>query len=267
MFVGQLSAQELTADILVRDAVAEFISSDDVPRFVVRGLRVQGEVDSIFAVVHPSAVRTIDGAIRYKPHVERIERIGDAVLVHMILVGKHIPLPEESVRGGVRLSLRAKGTVRGQRVSIETPRFDVSVANVPIPKPAIAVADVSVDKILGGRDRHFSIHGIYVRAPVLPPVDDVDDIREVVVDTVVATIISFSYDVTVSGKGRKLIIARQPYRREDGTWSMDFRIDGGGPLRSGMFQGNAIIEISAQLRHRNTIGPARSKTIPIVILS
>lgn len=267
MFVGQVSAQELTADILVRDAAAEFISNNDVPRFVVRGLRVQGEVDSIVAIVHPSAVRTIDGAFRYKPHVERIERIGDAILIHMILVGKHIPLPEESIRGGVRLSLRAKGTVRGQRVSIETPRFDISVANVPIPKPVIAVADVSVDKIPGGRDRHFSLHGVYVRAPILSPVDDIDDIREVVVDTVVATIISFSYDEAVSGKGRKLIIARQPYRREDGTWSIDFRIDGGGPLRSGMFQGNAIIEVSANLKHRNTVGPSRSKTIPIVIMS
>jgi len=148
MFAAALTMlAQRSPDVDVSRVRAEFISNPEKPQFAVIGIVVHGDVDTMSVVVHPSAIQSMDGKYRYKPKVVSITRKDSHAILVIELSGKGIPLPDDSVRGSARLSVRGAGNFRGSRVRFESKRFDVFVANAPLPNAMIISNDVQVDPI------------------------------------------------------------------------------------------------------------------------
>ena len=233
-------------DVDISKAKAEFISNYDKPRFAVVDIIVKGDVDTLSVVVHPSAIQSIDGKYRYKPKVVRITRIDSSVRILLELSGKGIPLPEDSVRGSARLSVRGAGTFRGSRVRFESRRFEVFVANAPLPALTVITNDLKVDPIFNNSDPVFRMRGVYVRQTKYEPIDSVPDIRRSQVDSIYATVIGAEVG-EVGGASRytvKAVGTPKLVASSNSEYEFTFRLTGGKfPLKKGMVNGAAQLDI------------------------
>jgi hypothetical protein len=171
----------------VSKAVAEFISDDEDPQFTIRGIFTEGPVDTMKAVIKTSTVRVVGGEYaRYKPVFERIrwERVDSTrheVFVDLHLEGKSLPLPPDSVRGSVRMTVSAAQWDGSEWLGTTSEPFSVPVINAPIPKPLLNTGSVKMRRLpaagspSGGS--RFEITGITVGLPTRDTIERVPDVR------------------------------------------------------------------------------------------
>jgi hypothetical protein len=256
-------------DVDVSGARAEFISNNDRPRFAVIGIVIRGDVDTLSVIVHPSAIQSIDGKLRYKPKVVRTRRVDSLLEVVLELSGKGLPLPEDSVRGSARLSVRGAGNFRGSRVRFESKRFDVFVANAPLPSIMLSTNDMVVDPILDNTDGIFWMRGVVLRQGSRETIADVEDIRQVHVDSIHATVVSSDVGEVGNAHRYKVVPYGEPKLvSESRTYSVyDFAfklIDGKYPLRPTRIDGSANITITVVASHGGvTKRRTKVQTVPI----
>jgi|GEM_PF-3483903 len=258
---AQTVAPTQSPDVDVRNAKAEFISNNDKPLFVVRDIVVQGNVDTLDVVVHPSAIQSIDGKYRYKPKVVSITRVDSNVQILIELTGKGVPLPDDSVRGSMRLSVRGAGTFRGSRVVFESKRFEVFVANAPLPEIVIITNNIQVDPIFDSQTGVFHVWGLRIRQSKREAINSVPDTRELRIEGVSARIVKAEVGevdspnrysvVAVDGHNRKTIgFAGDKYIPDSEAYNLAFQLKGSRfPLKKGMVKGNATIEFSVVGTH------------------
>jgi len=240
-------------DVDVSHAQAEFISNDDKPQFAVVGIVVHGDVDTLNVVVHPSAIQSLDGKYRYKPKVVETTRLDSHITIVLELSGKGIPLPDDSVRGVVRLSVRGAGTFRGSRVRFESKRFELFVANAPLSNPVIITNNVQVDPISDNLTGEFKMRGVLVRWPTKESIDEVEDIREIRIDSVYARAVSVDIGPAVGAQRYKSLLSLFPAKLVPGSsneYEFTFKLVGGRfPLAKGQVKGSAELEIGVVYSH------------------
>ena len=247
-----LRAQQ-SPDVDISNATAEFISNPEKPQFAVVGIVVKGEVDTLGVVVHPSAIQSLDGKYRYKPKVVSIRRIDSHLVIVLELSGKGIPLPDDSVRGSARLSVRGAGNLRGSRVRFESKRFDVFVANAPLPNAMIITNDIQVDPIFDNTTGIFHVRGVFVRWSNREAIDNELDRREIVIDSVYAHVLGVEvgevggtnrYSSVLGISSAKLLPGAVP------EYELAFRVAGGKfPLRKGLVKGSVELELGVVYSH------------------
>ncbi len=187
LVLGLVTARAQAPLIDVSKAVAEFISDDEDPQFTIRGIFTEGPVDTMKAVIKTSTVRVVGGEYaRYKPVFERIrwERVDSArheVFVDLHLEGKSLPLPPDSVRGSVRMTVSAAHWDGSEWLGTTSEAFSVPVINAPIPKPLLNTSAAKLRRLptqgsAPGTVR-FEITGITVALPTRDTIERVPDVR------------------------------------------------------------------------------------------
>lgn len=184
--VGTKVALAQSAPLIITDkAVAEFISDNARPSFVIKRIAIVGKVDTMKAVVKTSTVRAIKGDYsRYKPVVDTLwwkssDSTHHEVFVQMHLEGQGIPLPLNNVRGSVRLTVSAAYMHDGDWIATSSEAFTVPVANVEIPRPIISQSkmEVAVTKETP-RELVFTVRGLRVLRGGKDTVDNLAEVRE-----------------------------------------------------------------------------------------
>ncbi len=173
--------------------VAEFISSNARPRCVIRGIFIDGRVDTVRAYLKTSTIRTtIGGYSRYKPVIDSVWLVPVAeqrheMMVRLKLTGQRLPLPTRGVRGVVRLAVAAAvwtGTDWASGVSEE---LDVPIANLEIPRPILNTGSMEAKRVRSNpRSLDFEISGLALSMPKPDSVGSQVDIRTFDVDNVTA---------------------------------------------------------------------------------
>ena len=173
--------------------VAEFISSNARPRCVIRGIFIDGRVDTVRAYLKTSTIRTtIGGYSRYKPVIDSVWLVPVAeqrheMMVRLKLTGQRLPLPTRGVRGVVRLAVAAAvwtGTDWASGVSEE---LDVPIANLEIPRPILNTGSMEAKRVRSNpRSLDFEISGLALSMPKPDSVGSQVDIRTFNVDNVTA---------------------------------------------------------------------------------
>lgn len=247
-----LHAQQ-SPDVDVSNATAEFISNPDNPQFAVVGIVLKGDVDTVDVAIHPSAIKTIDGKYRYKPKVVSIKRVDSHLVIVLKLSGKGIPLPDDSVRGYARLSVRGAGNFKGSRVRFESKRFVVFVANAPLPNAMIITKDIQVDPIFDNNAGIFRVRGVFLRWSNRDDIRDVSDTRTITIDSVYARVIGVEVG-EVGGTNRySSVVGLAPAKLLPGAtpeYEFTFRIAGGKfPLRKGLVKGSVELELGVAFSH------------------
>lgn len=247
-----LQAQQ-SPDVDISNATADFISNPDNPQFTVVGVVIKGDVDTVGVVVHPSTVQSIDGTYRYKPKVVSIKRVDSHLVIVLELSGKGIPLPDDSVRGYARLSVRGAGNVKGSRVRFESKRFDVFVANAPLPNALIITNDIQVDPIFDNTTGIFRVRGVFVRWSNRDDIRGVADAREITVDSVYARVIGVEVG-EVGGNNRysrvQSISPAKLLPRSIPEYEFTFQVGGGKfPLAKGQVKGSVELELGVVYSH------------------
>ncbi len=256
-------------NIDVRKATAEFISDDFDPRFVIRGINCYGAVDTAKAVVKTSTVRTISETYaRYKPVsdsvvVRPIKADTSEILVFMHLEGKGLPLPSDSVRGSVRLTVSAAHWDGSDWLGTTSEPFTVPVANVAIPKPIVLLNQGKAEGVADGDTFRFSISSVGIRMPVADTVDKIADVR---ILTVAPPSIHLSPRTSDS-----LELTEQSTILVDsaGEYGAEYRIEGVIVDRSK--KNNALraqyieVWVAARLMHGSVVGNRRQKAVKVII--
>jgi hypothetical protein len=191
----------LPANVLAQSApvlrtesiVAEFISSNARPRCVIRGIFIDGRVDTVRAYLKTSTIRTtIGGYSRYKPVIDSVWLVPVAeqrheMMVRLKLTGQRLPLPTNGVRGVVRLAVAAAvwtGTDWASGVSEE---LDVPIANLEIPRPILNTGSMEAKRVRSNpRSLDFEISGLALSMPKPDSVGSQVDMRTFDVDNVTA---------------------------------------------------------------------------------
>jgi hypothetical protein len=171
--------------IMTEKAVAEFISDNARPTFVIKRISITGRVDTMKAVVKTSTVRAVKGDYsRYKPIVDTLwwkstDSLHHEVFVQLHLEGQGIPLPQNNVRGSVRLTVSAAYQHEGDWIATSSEAFTVPVANVEIPRPIISQSkmEVAVTKETP-RELTFTVRGLRVLRGGKDSVDNLAEVRE-----------------------------------------------------------------------------------------
>ncbi|MBC8124574.1 MAG: hypothetical protein H7X70_02465, partial [Candidatus Kapabacteria bacterium] len=233
LFIGLVALQAQTAPLInVKSAAAEFISSNDVPEFVIRKIFVTGHIDTMKAVIKTSTVRALGGEYaRYKPVLDSIrwrslDSLSSEVFVWMHLEGKIVPLPTDSVRGAVRLTVSAAVWSGSDWLGTTSEAFTVPVANVDIPKPQIVTSNVKTIRtgLLNGIQ--FDVTGIRLSIPSVDSIDHMPDIRTFEFDDVVATYDKKSIRTLDRESDDKRSIALTAIRNGDGTIAIKATLEG-----------------------------------------
>lgn len=170
---------------MTEKAVAEFISDNARPSFVIKRISITGRVDTMKAVVKTSTVRAVKGDYsRYKPIVDTLwwkssDSLHHEVFVQLHLEGQGIPLPQNNVRGSVRLTVSAAYQHEGEWIATSSEAFTVPVANVEIPRPIISQSkmEVAVTKDTP-RELTFTVRGLRVLRGGKDSVDNLAEVRE-----------------------------------------------------------------------------------------
>jgi hypothetical protein len=242
-------------NIDVSGAASEFISNNETATFVVTGITVQGIVDTMKATVHTSSVRSIsEEYTRYKPIADSITFTREGmVTVYLHLDGK-LPLPDDSIRGSVRLSVAASMWNGQEWQGAVSEKFSVPIANMPIPKPAILPTSSGKRT---AKIRWDSAEVVLFEFRVRPrdgdSVDAMEDIRQILLDTVIVGVKANTV-ATTNGQPLQLWPALRliPSKKPTGEW---FQVVSSVPPVAPAFrmvQGAIALNIKARSKHRGS---------------
>ncbi|MCX6139428.1 MAG: hypothetical protein NTX15_01095 [Candidatus Kapabacteria bacterium] len=253
----------------VRKAVAEFISDDEIPQFTIKGIFLTGHVDTMKAVIKTSTVRALGSDYaRYKPVLDnvswiQIDSVRSEALVVLHLDGKGIPLPPDSVRGSVRMTVSAAAWNGTDWLGTTSEAFTVPVANVGVPRPLIMSNTMKVIRTGVPGGAQFTIAGVRLKLSTPDSVDRMVDVR----------VIDFA-DAAVQYEKKSLrTIDRENDGKRNVTLTSTQNTDG-SILVSGSVDGPAIpagepfsfaIMVKARNRHGHILSPYRVKTISITV--
>lgn len=175
--------------------IAEFIGSNARPRCVIRGVFIDGRVDTVKATLKTSTIRaTTGGYARYKPVIDSVWLVPLAtdrheMMIRLRLTGQRIPLPSRAVRGVVRLMIGAALWTGDDWASSASEELEVPVANVDIPRPIVTISSMVVQKTKNTpRQLEFEVSGIGVAVPTAETVNGRRDIRQFDVDVITAAV-------------------------------------------------------------------------------
>ena len=258
--------------INVKSAIAEFISDNESPEFVIRRIFVTGHIDTMKAVIKTSTVRALGGEYaRYKPVLDSIrwrsvDSLSSEVFVWMHLEGKIIPLPSDSVRGAVRLTVSAAVWSGSDWLGTTSEAFTAPVANVDIPKPQILTSNMKTMRtgLLNGIQ--FNVTGIRLNMPSVDSLDHIPDIR------------TFEFDDVLVAYDKKLIrtldrqnddkrsIALTAVRNSDGAIAIQASLEG-KPLPQSQSSEPFTFSFSlkARLRHGQLYGSYRARNVVVTV--
>lgn len=260
--------------ITIDKAAAEFISDNARPKFIVKRISVVGRVDTMKAVVKTSTLRSVKGEYsRYKPVVDSIwwtsrDSLHHDVFVRSHLEGQDIPLPSNSVRGSMRMTVSAAYWSGEDWVGTSSEAFTVPVANVDIPRPNIAQSGMEVAREKETpRSMTFTITGLRLLKNAKDTVDFMPEIRtfnfgDVTVEYLEGSLVTSdpatdslrSVDVshTVSSKGDIVIngTIHRPMPRA-------------GKKAPSISSATFSVVVKARLVHNGTKGPLRTRTIEV----
>jgi hypothetical protein len=187
-----LAAQ--SAPLLRTDSiVAEFIGNNARPRCVIRGVFVDGRVDTVRAALLTSTIRTtVGGYARYKPMIDSVwlTPVSDnrhEMQIRLRLTGQRLPLPARGVRGVVRLTVAAAVWTGSDWAATSSEELEVPIANLEIPRPIIGIGSMTVKRMRSTpRALEFEISGISLSIPKPDSVAGQIDVRSYDVDNVTA---------------------------------------------------------------------------------
>ena len=196
MLLDQPLAFAQSAPTIRTDSImAEFIGSNARPRCVIRGVFIEGRVDTVKASLKTSTIRaTTGGYARYKPVIDSVWLVPIAadrheMMIRLRLTGQRIPLPSRAVRGVVRLMIGAAVWTGQDWASSASEELELPVSNVEIPRPIVTISSMVVQKTKNTpRQLEFEVSGIGVAIPTPETVGGRRDIRQYEVDVVTATV-------------------------------------------------------------------------------
>lgn len=173
--------------------VAEFIGSNSRPRCVIRGIMIDGRVDTVRATLKTSTIRTtVGGYSRYKPVIDSVWLVPVAeqrheMMVRLKLTGQRVPLPTRGVRGVVRLTVAAAVWTGTDWASGASEELEVPIANLEIPRPIINTGTMTAKRLRSSpRSLDFEISGLALSMPKPDSVGSQVDVRAFDVDNVTA---------------------------------------------------------------------------------
>ncbi len=263
--------------INVRNVAAEFISDDFDPWFVVKGIRVTGRVDTLKAVVQTSTIRSIGQEYnRFKAVVDSVAVVGEVadsvmlattgsptneIAVYMHLAGKGLPLPADSIRGAVRLTVSAAFWNGSDWIGTTSEVFQAPVINLSIAKPRVRMPTDKNVRIINAADPTFVVKGLIVSIPDPQVVDGLRDTREYTLDNV--EVVASSVKLKDATRQRFSVNAAYSVN-EKGVPELLCRIIAPTlPFPQGSLNGTVTLSIKSRLFYRGVPGPYR--TVPLTI--
>lgn len=254
-------------------AKAEFISSNDNPAFCIRKIFVSGNVDTMKASVKSSSMRAIGSDYaRYKPVVDSViwQSIGadrSEAIVYLHLDGKVLPLPEDSIRGVVRLTVSAAVWDGTDWLASSSEMFNVRVANLAIPRPRIAGTPVCkpLNQTLSGiTPIAVQIDGLRIVVPN-EGVESIPEIRLFEIALAQATVRRGTFHSSDPAKDSLRNFEITEVRNDGWKLTIIGNITGPPlPKESGPHKLSISFDLVTALKHRSVIGPARSRSLTVL---
>lgn len=257
----------------VKGAVSEFISDDEIPHFVIRGIVVTGRIDTMKAVIKTSTVRALGSDYaRYKPVLDKVawmalDSARSEVILSLHLDGKAVPLPPDSVRGSVRLTVSAAAWNGTDWLGTTSEAFTVPVANVAVPRPMIATHTMKVAKTAAqGGSIGFTITGIRLVRPAPDSVDRMPDVREIEFGDVSAVYESRSLRTMDGEKDGKRSISLTSEIDAEGNVTVRGVLEGQAlPQSAAKEPFSFVMSVKGRLRHGHIFSSIRNKSIPVTV--
>lgn len=269
-----VSAAQSAPLIITEKAVAEFISDNARPSFVIKRIAIVGKVDTMKAVVKTSTVRAVKGDYsRYKPVVDSLwwkstDSAHHEVFVQMHLEGQGIPLPLNNVRGSVRLTVSAAYLHEGDWIATSSEAFTIPVANIEIPRPIVSQSKMEV--VVGAqtpRETPFVIRGIRILRGGKDSVDNLPEVREFSVADVIVEYVDESLVTSDPENDTLRIVDLQHTIDNAGAITISGTIrhpnspkDKKKPKLDSV---TLSINVKARLSHRGRKGLSRTRTIDV----
>jgi len=195
-----------------------------------------------------------------------IDSVSSEVFISVRLEGTSIPLPPDSVRGSVRLTVSAATWNGEDWLGTTSEPFVVPVANVGVPKPLISVAALKITRTedptkLGA----FVITGIKLSIPSADSVNRVPDVREFDYGDVVATIDKKTFRTVDRERDGLRVVSLHAELSSNGTVIINGVLEGEAfPSAVANQPYSMSIVLKARLRHGNVLSPFRVRTIKIM---
>jgi hypothetical protein len=226
------------------------------------------------AVVKTSTVRSIKGDYaRYKPVVDSIwwtskDSVHHDVSVLLHLEGQDIPLPANSVRGSVRITVSAAYRYENDWIATSSEAFTVPVANVEIPRPTIVQSKMEV--VIGKetpRTVPFEIRGIRVVPSSKDTVDHLPEVRSFTLSDVAIEYVEQSLVTSDPALDSLRTVVLTPSISASGEISISGYIKHPQPKAGKKLPkidtATLSFNVRARLNHRGRKGLARTRTIDV----
>lgn len=250
----------------VRRAAAEFISNDTTAGFVVRAITVSGHVDTMKATIHTSSARSVSEEYsRYKPICDSVTwNDSGEVFVFLHLDGK-LPLPEDSVRGAVRLSVAASHWNGEEWQGTVSEKFSVAIANVEVPKPLISPLPTNPKTApIRWEENEVWLGDFVVRLRDPDSVDKMDDVREIVLDSVAVQVVNGQ--IRIESTDQLVPISVRLVAEPRNRYKLIGKIDAAVPKKfQSQVVGSVKMILKARSRHRNVQSKWRTLTTEVKV--
>ncbi len=275
--LGQpLAVAQSAPQIHTDSIVAEYIGNNTRPRCVIRGIFIDGRVDTVRASLKTSTIRTTSsGYARYKPVIDSVwlVQMGQdrhEMLVRVRLTGQRIPLPARAVRGVVRLMVGAAVWTGDDWASSASEELEVPIANVEIPRPIMTISGMVSQRLKNTpRTLEFELSGIGLSVPIPEVIAGRRDVRHFDIDVVSATVEDSSLATSdpVNDSLRSVRITAQ-YDPVKGLILRGMITSPGarpGSKVSDLKSAKLTVMVRARLRCRGDVGPFRVRLIDVEI--
>lgn len=274
VFSQPLTMAQSAPQIHTDSIVAEYIGNNARPRCVIRGIFIDGRVDTVRASLKTSTIRTTSGGYaRYKPVIDSVwlQPMGQdryEMLVRVRLTGQRIPMPARAVRGVVRLMVGAAVWTGDDWASSASEELEVPIANVEVPRPIMTISGMVTQRLKNTpRTLEFEVSGIGLTVPIPEVIAGHSDVRHFDIDVVSAMVEDSS--LVTSDPDNDSLRSVKVTAHYDPVKGLVLR----GTITSpGARPGSKVLELKsakltvmvrARLRCRGDVGPFRVRLIDV----